>query len=183
MKINSICAEELSQKYLRKHSDNSTYYCNSALVSTEWSASRSGHYVPGVRTPRHIEWAGQQVWYGRCLWAYRGSNSCRQHCSHSPGWTTQARATYCAGTRSRLKYPRLGCWNSSLWHPSWPLPVPCLSPAAKRRNVGSCITTCPAVRLQRTSPVSKFVSARRSGMKSRPKSNIFGTRNYDEHIC
>lgn len=51
MKINSTCAEELSQKDLRKHKDNSTYYCNSAFVSREWSASRSGHYVPGVRAP------------------------------------------------------------------------------------------------------------------------------------
>jgi len=51
MKINSTCAEELSQKDLKKHNNNSTYYCNSALVSREWSASRSGHYVPGVGTP------------------------------------------------------------------------------------------------------------------------------------
>ena len=72
-------------------------------------------------------------------------------------------ATYTVGTRSRLKYPPSGedaeIRDSSLWHTSWSLPVPCLSPAAKRWDAGSCITTCPAVRLRGTSPVSKSLPA------------------------
>jgi hypothetical protein len=50
MNINSKYAVEMSQEDLRKHNDKkSTYYSNSALFSREWSASCSGHCVPGVQ--------------------------------------------------------------------------------------------------------------------------------------